>query len=1188
MTTGRKALAALSLLFFFTTALHGGEAGISVEVWRKHREATLKHPALERYYTFEKIDKAATPIANLKGTEGSLRFGGAPADQFKLIDGRVPGKKAVRLDAGYLGGKAFAIKNKSFTVEGWFRTHGLGSKRGDSIPDGATLFSAGTGYWDGWRLTLLYPSLILGFELGRPKPVNSKGIRATESISDGVWRHAAITWDGKAMRIYADGLLIGHDAYTGNSHPPGNGTFKIGYAGAGWGSVKLDVDELAVFQRGLTSEEILRRAFFHVTVSKAVAADVAAGNKAYAGKDYQGAEKVFKRVTEKAGTHPHLRALARIGLGRCLGRQNHSHAATDQLKAVLESDQVTASQRQTAGVSLLRLLETGVGEDLPSDLFGKILATMKLSPKEAFDLRLRLARRLIREGKSERAKGFYEEALKSTDLKPMDRLKIRLELGHAYMVANAWAPARAEYEKIANEKNAPDRYKGYALIRIAESLALAKKYPDAKAALEKVRESKSLPAHFRWEAEDRGRELSRIEKGLPARDPKASRTKLPKRPAPALRLFVSPQGSDTNPGTKERPFASLKRAREALRTAKAKGIKAKGGATVVLRGGLYRIKESLMLSKEDSGTKEAPVVYTAIGDESVRISGGIDLRGFKPVNDKAILNRLPENARGKVMQLDLKAQGITKLGTVHPHGFGLPSKPAADLYFNGKPMQLARWPNKGFVKTKKVHVGGLPKDRRCAVFEYEGDRPNRWKQARDIQMYGYWCYLWAEATLGVASIDTAKRTITAAHPSPYGTKAGMPYHYLNLLEEIDQPGEWYLDRQAGKIYFYPPSDPKKATVQLSMLDGPFFELREAAFITLERLTLELGRGPGVLVSNGSDCLIAGCTLRRLGGDGILISGGKRHGVLGCDIHTLGRGGVRIAGGDRKTLKPCGHFVENCHIHHFSRHDRTYTPAVWLDGVGSLVRHNLFHDTSCHGMRVNGNDHLIEFNEIHHTVLESDDQGGLDMWGNPTYRGNVIRYNYWHDIGKGTPKCGQAGVRLDDAICGTVIYGNFFQRCSRGHFGGVQVHGGKENWIDNNVFVDCKYAVSFSRWGRNRWFKFLAERGVAQTTKEVDIRKPPYATRYPDLARLGRDPDVNHVWRNLVFRCAGLFRNDGRIQDLLSNTVTREDPGFMDVKRNDFRLKAGAEFCRRTGFRPIPFDEIGLYTDTYRSAPNKGE
>jgi hypothetical protein len=366
-----------------------------------------------------------------------------------------------------------------------------------------------------------------------------------------------------------------------------------------------------------------------------------------------------------------------------------------------------------------------------------------------------------------------------------------------------------------------------------------------------------------------------------------------------------------------------------------------------------------------------------------------------------------------------------------------------------------------------------------------------------------------------------------------------------------------------------------------MLNEPMMRLESVSHVVFERLLFTLGRSDGVILRGGERCLLAGCAFRQLGGTGATIDGGTGHGLMACDLHTLGRGGTVIRGGDRKTLTSGGHFVENCHIHDFSRIDRTYTPAVLLEGVGGRIAHNLFHHSPCHAMRVEGNDHVIEFNEVHHVVTESDDQGGLDMWFNPSYRGNILRYNFWHDIGS-PQSLGQAGIRLDDAISGTLIYGNVFYRCSGANFGGVQIHGGKENVVDNNIFVECRHAISFSPWGKDRWKGFLASKEVVEAlTRAVDVAKPPYSTRYPALARLAENPDVNMVWRNLVVGCGDFLLRDGGRQDLADNYLTSQDPGFADAKRLNFQLKPAAAVLDRFGLRPVPFDQIGLYEDDLR-------
>ena len=119
-----------------------------------------------------------------------------------------------------------------------------------------------------------------------------------------------------------------------------------------------------------------------------------------------------------------------------------------------------------------------------------------------------------------------------------------------------------------------------------------------------------------------------------------------------------------------------------------------GGVSVVVRGGVYRIQKPLELTAEDSGTADAPIAYVAAPGEEVRLVGGQAVTGFEPVTDPAVLARLDESARGQVVQADLAALGVPDFGS--PAGGGI------ELFFQDKPMTVARWPNEGFVNIATV------------------------------------------------------------------------------------------------------------------------------------------------------------------------------------------------------------------------------------------------------------------------------------------------------------------------------------------------------------------------------------------------------------------------------------------------------------------------------------------------------
>jgi hypothetical protein len=660
--------------------------------------------------------------------------------------------------------------------------------------------------------------------------------------------------------------------------------------------------------------------------------------------------------------------------------------------------------------------------------------------------------------------------------------------------------------------------------------------------------------------------------------------------AGALALHVSTLGTEEASGTSDRPFRTLEQARDAIRALKQRGAVPAAGIEVLVQPGTYAVRQSFRLTALDSGTPTAPIVYRAAAAEAPRLTGGVRLRPFKVVDDPALLARLPESARGRVWEADLAKAGVTNVIPFELGGFssgrGFRTYPAHELFVDGEPMMVARWPNEGFVRTGDVPEPlslpawdgrpGSPEGR----FRFDGDRPARWVNEPDAWLYGYWFWDWADSYEKIERIDLARREISLAKPWS-GYRKNQRYHAVNLLAELDLPGEWYLDRGSRRVFLFPKVDPGLSVVELSVAPFPLLDLDGASHLRFQGLLWESGAADGVRIAGGEDCRLQGCTIRKMAGTGVEVRGGRRHELRSSEIHTLGRGGVALAGGDRKTLSPGEHRVENCHIHHVSRIDHTYTPGVWVDGVGQVLRHNLIHHVASSAMRVEGNDHLVELNEVHRVVLESDDQGAVDMFGNPTYRGNIYRYNYWHHLGNwdetgDTSHSQRGGIRLDDVICGVRVYGNVFQRCSTGRtqFGGVQIHGGKENLVEGNLFVDTAAAVSFTPWGEQRW------RGaVARALDAPEIDRDLYLKRYPALARLAEGHDGNQVRSNVALRCGTLFLRQHKGVETSENRVHPEGPELREGP--DGRLVWSATEAAKLGVGNIPFGEIGLVEDEWR-------
>lgn len=665
---------------------------------------------------------------------------------------------------------------------------------------------------------------------------------------------------------------------------------------------------------------------------------------------------------------------------------------------------------------------------------------------------------------------------------------------------------------------------------------------------------------------------------------------------PLVYYVDSVKGSDEYPGAAGAPFKTLERALKQWRVHVDAGGIPEGGMQVEVAAGRYEMPKGVVMEPRDSGTAGKPLVWK--GAQGAVLSGSTVLprSAFSVVTDEAVLKRLPEAARGKVLVVDIAALGLPPCKKMADVFRGLPGW--GELVIDGKVQEAAHWPNEGWaVMGEVLDRGAKPakgQDGHGGRFRYLAGTPAaHWPVERGVWLYGYWCHDWHEEYICVEAVDTTAKTIALkSSKSVYGVGASQKwnkvprrYRVMNVLEELDCEGEWCLEAGSTLLYAWlPPAKKGGQRIELTRLEQPFFTLN-CSQVEVRGFRFENARGGGVDVK-GDGNRISGCEFVNLGGNGVNVSG-HRNVVTACDLHELGRSGVYVRGGNEMTLERGDNVVENCHIYGVGRHQRTYCGAVHLTGVGNTARHNLMHDLPHTAIFYDGNEHLIELNEIFSTCLETGDAGALYTGRTWASQGNVVRHNYIHH--NGGVNGWSMGVYLDDCDSGDTVEGNVFVDVRRAVF----IGGGRDNHVLNNVFIDCSPALHLDDRGltRIRWNAGPKESWDLQAKLEArKYKQPPWSIRYPHLVTIMDDqpalPLHNVVENNVVVGGSGFSMKEGLRKLLVEKdnwfTVAGEPMGIAD--RANGRLLPPMEVVRQhvPEFMAIPFQNIGLQKDGVRT------
>ena len=627
-------------------------------------------------------------------------------------------------------------------------------------------------------------------------------------------------------------------------------------------------------------------------------------------------------------------------------------------------------------------------------------------------------------------------------------------------------------------------------------------------------------------------------------------------------FYVSPWGSDSNDGNSQKPFATLQRAKEAVIGLAKNEIMPLESVTIKLSEGDYYLDSTFFLAAEELLGIDVPVIIEGEGSETV-LKGSLPLEGslFEKVTESEILAKIPLQAQNSIYRFNLFNSGY------------LPEKDFVnfEIIVDGKGGVKARYPNSGYSLTGTVASGEI-------TFGYSDAQVDRWAEATDLYLYGLFGRDWSPDAYKVESIDTTAKTITLTQRPNYGIKSGDKFFAFNLLEELDMPGEWFYDKQNGELYVYS-DDISSSSFEISMQNAPLVKLLDTNNVIIRDMSLCNTYSAALFISGGSGNKLENCLVKNtVSGSAVIVSGGTNNGVYGCEIYDVGSGGISLSGGDRQTLTPAGNYAVNNRIYDYQRITRSYRSAIGLSGVGNRVANNEIFNGYHLAIQFIGNDHIIEYNEIHNVCRETSDMGAIYSGRDWTRRGNVIRYNYFHDITGTSETVSGMAIYLDDGLSGTAIHSNVFRNTKFA----VYLNGGRDTEITNNIIINrTAFAVSdILNWSGS------SIQTQINNLAAVPYDQPPY-TKYPNLANILDDqprlPKYNRIEGNVIVSATELnlawlrtiTSQELRQTNTVSNMTYASDPGFADMANHDYTLLANSPvFTDIPGFVQIPMDLIG--------------
>ncbi|MDR0861390.1 MAG: right-handed parallel beta-helix repeat-containing protein [Oscillospiraceae bacterium] len=526
-------------------------------------------------------------------------------------------------------------------------------------------------------------------------------------------------------------------------------------------------------------------------------------------------------------------------------------------------------------------------------------------------------------------------------------------------------------------------------------------------------------------------------------------------------FYVAPNGSDSADGTEAAPLATLATARDKIRALKIKTGIPDGGVAVYIRGGTYDVAETTHFTREDSGTADAPIVYTAYPGETPLFTGGKHLAGsaFAPVSDAEMRSRLTVGALENVVEIDLFANGFTFDDLDYSKAFWsagqLREFVDEDTYDNGfltrrmqvfiddDALDLARYPNKvpgifaenpynSYLRIPDVIASGFDTETEQltgenSIFTTREKRIKNWASYADVIITGMTGWEFFSDKVLARTIDPETMTIELSGAAMSGVTKGSRYAFENVFEELDAPGEYFISRE-GILYLYPAKSLDNATVKVSKSDENFIiDAKDLSHVTFSGLTFELTKGSVMYIRGGSDVTVEDCVFKNIGTNGLRLGqyasasrdlaseygqdggyseetlteaarNGYNHRILNSTFLNIGFNAAKIASGSTLSRESGNALFEGNSVIHSGLLGSTYNSGVNIEGCGITVKNNLF--AFCLGQAIQGN--VVDAEIIYNVFVDSpcdmgEDTGTIYLNYSGLNDGVQVRYNYFHDV-----------------------------------------------------------------------------------------------------------------------------------------------------------------------------------------------